>query len=151
MCSKTFSSPSMTTNSMNSVPRYEAWQYWIIIKCLILCPQINMKHSHNSHTNRNKAQWDQWGQAHGIKVKDAVIDETDQYAACFLCHTAVQLRTLSFCHGSRWFSTQLLYTFCISSSFNTPDSDHQIFRKEFHELNWVCHIRETYNHRTTAL
>lgn len=49
MCSKTFSSPSLTTKSMKSVPRYEEWQYWIIIKCLIPCLQINMKQSHNPH------------------------------------------------------------------------------------------------------
>lgn len=90
-------------------------------------------------------------------MKDVVIDETDRYAACFLCPTAVRLRTLSFCHGS-WFTVVLnsglrdfLCTFYMSSSFITSDSDRQLFRKEFHKLNWVCHIRETYNHRTTAL
>ncbi len=49
----------------------------------------------------------------------------------------------------RWFSIlvladSLLCTFCMSPLFNTPDSDHQLVRREIHELNWVFQIRETY-------
>ncbi len=49
----------------------------------------------------------------------------------------------------RWFSIlvladPLLCTFCMSPLFNTPDSDHQLVRREIHELNWVFQIRETY-------
>lgn len=64
MCSKTFSSPSLTTKSMNSVPRYEEWQYWIIIICLILCPQINMKQSHNPQRN----SWMKYGPMRSMRA-----------------------------------------------------------------------------------
>lgn len=80
MCSKTFSTQSLTTNRMNSVLRYEMWRYQIIIKCLIRRTQINMKQSHNPHVNswiKYKPQWDQWRQANGIKAMEAVSDETD--------------------------------------------------------------------------
>ncbi len=38
----------------------------------------------------------------------------------------------------------LLCTFCMPPLFNTPDSDHQLTRRETHELNWVCQIKGTY-------
>ncbi len=37
-----------------------------------------------------------------------------------------------------------LCIFCISLLFNTPDSDHQLIRREIHELHCVCQIRDTY-------
>ncbi len=33
-----------------------------------------------------------------------------------------------------------LCTFCMSSLFNKPDSDHQLVSREIHELKSVCQI-----------
>lgn len=50
----------------------------------------------------------------------------------------------------QWFSTSFLETrcsahfVCLPPLFNTPDLNHQLIRRDLHELNWVCPIRETY-------
>ncbi len=58
-----------------------------------------------------------------------------------VCVSAQYSRSVVFNPGP---GDPLLCTFCVSPLFNTPDSDHQLIKREIHVLNRVCQIRETY-------
>ncbi len=49
----------------------------------------------------------------------------------------------------QWFSIHVLGTHCsahfVFSLFNTPDSDHQLIKREIHVLNWVSDKRDIQN------